>query len=150
MCYVHIGHDSKVGNNIALVNNVNLAGHVQVDDFAIISANVGIHQFSRVGAHAFIAHAALVGKDVPPYVMVTGLTGTSAGSSPCGINSEGLKRRGFTAEQIKKIKEAYKVLYRQGLIIKESLPILEEMAKEHPCLEIFHELLKNSKRGILR
>ena len=147
MCYVHIGHDCQIGNYVCIVNNAGLAGHVRVDDFAFISSGVGIHQFCRVGKHAFIAHAALIGKDVPPYLMVTAVTG---GATPCGINSEGLKRKGFTADQIKKIKEVYKVLYRQGLIIKESTDIIIEMAKEYEYLQPFVDLLEHSKRGILR
>lgn len=147
MCYVHIGHDCKVGNNINLVNGVGLAGHVHIDDFAILSSNVGIHQFSRIGRHAFIAHAALVGKDVPPYLMVTAVTG---GCSPCGINTEGLKRRGFSAEDIKKIKEVYKVLYRRGLMTKEAFEIIKDMAKESKVLEPFVEVMGTARRGILR
>lgn len=147
MCYVHIGHDCKVGNYTSLVNGVGLAGHVHIDDFVILSSNVGIHQFCRVGKHAFIAHAALVGKDVPPYLMVTAVT---AGATPCGINSEGLKRRGFTAEDIKKIKEVYKVLYRRGLMIKEALESIKDMAKDCEVLEPFIDVIGTSRRGILR
>ena len=147
MCYVHIGHDCKIGNNTCLVNNVGLAGHVRVDDFAFISSGVGVHQFCRIGQHAFIAHAALIGKDVPPYLMVTGVPG---GATPCGINSEGLKRRGFTPEQIKSIKGVYRVLYRQGNMVKESLEIIKDMAKDNDYLKLFVDLIENSNRGILR
>ncbi|AIT09957.1 UDP-N-acetylglucosamine acyltransferase [Candidatus Francisella endociliophora] len=147
MCYVHIGHDCKVGNNINLVNGVGLAGHVHIDDFAILSSNVGVHQFCRVGKHAFLAHAALVGKDVPPYLMVTAVTG---GCTPCGINSEGLKRRGFSPEDIKKIKEVYKVLYRRGLMTKEALEVIKDMANDHNVLEPFVDVMETSRRGILR
>ncbi|GAB4222125.1 MAG: acyl-ACP--UDP-N-acetylglucosamine O-acyltransferase [Francisella sp.] len=147
MCYVHIGHDCKIGNNVSLVNGVGLAGHVHVDDYAILSANVGIHQFCRVGQHTFIAHAALVGRDVPPYIMVTAVT---ASSTPCGINTEGLKRRGFTSEDIKKIKDVYRVLYRKGLMLKEAFEIIKEMAKEDKILEPFVDVISNSRRGILR
>ena len=147
MCYVHIGHDCKVANKICLVNGVCLAGHVHIKDFAYLSANVGVHQFCQVGEHAFIAHAALVAKDVPPYLMITATVG---GATPCGINSEGIKRRGFSAEQIKLIKEVYKVLYRRGLMAKESFEVIKEMAKENDALEPFVDLIGTSKRGILR
>ncbi|ABK90345.1 acyl-ACP--UDP-N-acetylglucosamine O-acyltransferase [Francisella tularensis subsp. novicida] len=147
MCYVHIGHDCKIGSYINLVNGVGLAGHVHIDDYAILSSNVGVHQFCRVGKHAFIAHAALVGKDVPPYLMVTAV---NAGSTPCGINTEGLKRRGFTPEEMKKIKEVYKVLYRKGLMMKEAFEIIKEMAKEDKVLEPFVDVIGTSRRGILR
>lgn len=147
MCYVHIGHDCKVGSNINLVNGVGLAGHVHIEDYAILSSNVGVHQFCTVGKHAFIAHAALISKDVPPYLMVTAVLG---GATPCGINSEGLKRRGFTAEQIKSIKEVYKVLYRRGLMMKESFEMIKEMAKKEIVLQSFVDLMSVSRRGILR
>lgn len=147
MCYVHIGHDCKVGNNISLVNGVGLAGHVHIKDYAILSSNVGVHQFCTVAEHAFIAHAALVSKDVPPYLMVTAVVG---GATPCGINSEGLKRRGFTPEQLKAVKEAYKVLYRRGLMVKESYEVIKEMAKNEEVIKPFEELMSNARRGILR
>jgi UDP-N-acetylglucosamine acyltransferase len=147
MCYVHIGHDCKVGNNINLVNGVGLAGHVHIEDYAILSSNVGVHQFCTVGSHAFVAHAALVSKDIPPYLMVTAVVG---GATPCGINSEGLKRRGFTPDQIKNIKEVYKVLYRRGLMVKESFEVIKEMAKEDAVLKPFADLMSTSRRGILR
>ena len=147
MCYVHIGHDCKVANNICLVNGVGLAGHVHIENYAYLSSNVGVHQFCIVAEHAFIAHAALVAKDVPPYLMVTATVG---GATPCGINVEGLKRRGFTVEQIKKIKEVYKVLYRRGLMLKESSEVIKEMAKEDAILKPFADLMSTSKRGILR
>jgi UDP-N-acetylglucosamine acyltransferase len=147
MCYVHIGHDCKVGNNVNLVNGVGLAGHVTIEDFVIISANVGVHQFCRVGKYAFIAHAALIGKDVPPYIMVTAVTG---GATPCGINSEGLKWHGFTADEIKLIKDVYKVMYRQGLMVKEAYEVIKDMAKENEVLKPFVDVMSNSKRGMLR
>ena len=147
MCYVHIGHDCKIGNHVNLVNGVGLAGHVHIEDYVIVSANVGVHQFCRIGTHSFIAHAALIGKDVPPYIMVTAVTG---GATPCGINSEGLKRRGFTAEQIKLIKDVYKILYRQGLMVKEALEVIKGMAKDNDVLIPFVDVMCASKRGILR
>ncbi len=147
MCYVHIGHDCKLANNICLVNGVGLAGHVHIENFAYLSANVGVHQFCIVAEQSFIAHAALVAKDVPPYLMVTSTVG---GATPCGINTEGLKRRGFTPKQIKKIKEVYKVLYRRGLMVKESFVVIKEMAKEDAVLKPFVDLISTSRRGILR
>ncbi|MFC4893163.1 acyl-ACP--UDP-N-acetylglucosamine O-acyltransferase [Pseudofrancisella aestuarii] len=147
MCYVHIGHDCKIGNYVSLVNNVGLAGHVRVDDFVIISANVGVHQFCRIGAHSFIAHAALIGKDVPPYIMVTG---RGAHASPCGINSEGLKRRGFDTDQMRKIKEVYRLLYRQGLTLKEAYPLIKDMAEEHAYIKPFVDVIESTDRGILK
>lgn len=147
MCYVHIGHDCKIANNVCLVNGVGLAGHVHVDEFVYMSANVGVHQFTRVGQGCFIASLSSITKDVPPYLMVMP---TIAGATPCGINVEGLKRRNFTAEQIKKIKNVYRVIYRQGLIIKESLEIIKDMSKNEVILQPFIDVISSSKRGILR
>jgi len=151
MCYVHVGHDCQIGNNIMFVNNVGLAGHVRVHDYAIISTSVGVHQFVRIGSFSFIAHGAMVGRDVPPFVMITGNTGTTSGASPKGINSEGLKRANFTPEQIKAVKSCYRVLYRQGLILKDAITKIKEMAKEEEVLEIMVDFLRCSeKRGITR
>jgi UDP-N-acetylglucosamine acyltransferase len=94
MNYVHIGHDCRIGNNVTLVNYCGLAGHVIIDDNAMIGVSCGVHQFARIGSHSFIAHGTMVSQDVPPYIMVTG--GSKA--TPCGINVEGLKRSGFTRE----------------------------------------------------
>lgn len=146
MNYAHIGHDCVIGNNVTLVNNAGLAGHVRVDDYATIGVSSGVHQFCRVGAYAFISHMALVTQDVPPYLMVTGHPTTS----PCGVNTEGLKRRGFTPEQIKVIKDAYKVLYRQGLRLVEAAEKLKEMAVSEPAVGLFVEIIENTKRGIIR
>ncbi|WP_440994465.1 acyl-ACP--UDP-N-acetylglucosamine O-acyltransferase [Cysteiniphilum litorale] len=146
MNYVHIGHDCRVGNNVTLVNNAALAGHVHVDDFATIGINSGIHQFCRIGSYAFIAHMALITQDVPPYLMVT----ASPTTSPCGINVEGLKRAGFSSQDIRQIREAYKVIYRQGLRLVEAIEKLKVMQQETPAIERFVTLLESSKRGIIR
>ena len=144
MNYVHIGHDCKIGNNVTLVNNANLAGHVHVDDFATIGVNSGVHQFCQIGSYAFIAHMALITQDVPPYLMV------ASTASPCGINIEGLKRGGFAQKEIRKLREAYKVIYRQGLRLTEAIEKLKAMQHETPAIKRFITLLKNSKRGIIR
>lgn len=146
MNYVHIGHDCQVGNHVTLVNNSALAGHVRVDDFATIGISSGIHQFCRVGAYAFIAHMALITQDVPPYLMVT----ASPATSPCGINVEGLKRAGFLAKDIRGLREAYKVIYRQGLRLVDAIEKLKSMQQATPAIERFITLLESTKRGIIR
>ncbi len=146
MNYVHIGHDCHVGNNVTLVNSAGLAGHVHVDDYATIGVSCGVHQFCRVGAYAFISHMALITQDVPPYLMVA----SSPTTSPCGINVEGLKRSGFSAETIRGLRDAYKVIYRQGLRLVEAVEKLKTMQKQIPEVDLFIELLESSTRGILR
>ncbi len=148
MNYVHIGHDCVIGNNVTLVNYSGLAGHVRVDDFATIGVSCGVHQFSRIGAYAFIAHSAMVLQDVPPYLMVTG--GSKA--SPCGVNVEGLKRAKFTKEQISNIRKVYKVLYRQGLRLSEALEVITKFRNENSAEELtpFITALENTHRGIIR
>lgn len=146
MNYVHIGHDCKVGNNVTLVNNAALAGHVCVGDFATIGINSGIHQFCLIGAYSFIAHMSVITQDVPPYLMVS----SSPNTSPCGINVEGLKRTGFSSEDIRNLREAYKIIYRRGLRLVEAIEKLKLMQHRTPAVKRFISLLENSKRGIIR
>lgn len=144
MAYVHIAHDCVVGNHIIFVNNASLAGHVHVQDYATIGGFVGIHQFCTIGAYSFIT-AAMVGKDVPPYVMVTGNT-----AKVCGLNTVGLKRRGFSSETIVMLRRAYNILYRQGLNVKQAIIELEKMAIECPEIQLFIDAITNSSRGVVR
>ncbi|MFZ9034986.1 MAG: acyl-ACP--UDP-N-acetylglucosamine O-acyltransferase [Francisellaceae bacterium] len=145
MNYVHIGHDCQIGNNVTLVNNAALAGHVRVDDFATIGVGCGVHQFCHIGSYAFISHAALVTQDVPPYLMVA-----AQPTTPKGVNAEGLKRAGFSPEAIKGIKDAYKIIYRQGLRMVEAIEKLKQLQKNVPEVERFVIALESSKRGIIR
>lgn len=145
MAYVHIAHDCVVGNHTTFANNAQLAGHVHVDDWAILGGYTGVHQFCHVGAHVMTAVGTVVLQDVPPYLMAAGNT-----ASPYGINVEGLKRRGFHAEAITALKRAYRVLYKSGLMLEEARVKLEEMAREQPDVGRFVEFLQLSKRGIIR
>ena len=145
MAYVHIAHDCVLGDNIILANNVSLAGHCHVSDWVIFGGFSGLHQFCRVGAHAFLGKYAGLSQDVPAYVMVAGTP-----PAPHGINSEGLKRRGFSAQQIANIRHAYKVLYRSGLKLVEAVAELERLAAKQPELEIFVASIRNSNRSIVR
>jgi UDP-N-acetylglucosamine acyltransferase len=145
LAYVHIAHDCRVGNNTVFSNNATLAGHVRVGDWVIFAGFSGAHQFCHVGAHSFLGMYAGASRDVPAYTMVAGQPAT-----PRGINIEGLKRRNFTSEQIKNIKNAYRVVYRKGIKLVDAIAELEELEKEQPELEIFVQSLHTSGRGLLR
>jgi len=145
MAYVHIAHDCRVGSHCIFANNATLAGHVHVGDHAIFAGFTGAHQFCRIGAHAFMGMYAGTSRDVPAYTMVGG---QPPGAK--GINSEGLKRRGFTADQIRNIKNAYRVVYRKGLKLAEAIAELESVAAGQPELDLFIDSLKTSERGIIR
>lgn len=145
MAYVHIAHDCQVGNRTTFANNAQLAGHVHVDDWAILGGYTGIHQFCRVGAHTMTAVGTVVLQDIPPYVMAAGNTAT-----PFGINAEGLKRRGFSPEALMTLKRAYRTLYKSGLMLDEAKLRLEEEVGAHPELQPILDFLAVSKRGIIR
>ncbi|GAA4878288.1 acyl-ACP--UDP-N-acetylglucosamine O-acyltransferase [Ferrimonas pelagia] len=145
MAYTHVAHDCVVGNHVILANNASIAGHVQVDDWAILGGMTGVHQFVHIGAHAFTAGCSLVLQDVPPYVMVSGQS-----AAPRAINSEGLKRRNFSKEAVLAVRRAYKLLYRSGFTTAEALPQLKEMAQQHPEVAPMAEFVENSSRGIVR
>jgi UDP-N-acetylglucosamine acyltransferase len=145
MAYVHVAHDCSVGNNTIFANNATLAGHVSVGDWAILGGFTGVHQFVRVGAHSFCGVGTVLLQDLPPFVTVSGNP-----SAPHGINSEGLKRRGFTSEGIMAIKRAYKTLYRNGLTLDEARKQIAEAALEQPELQQFSDFIAESGRGIVR
>lgn len=145
MSYVHLAHDCVVGNNTILANCTQLAGHVEVFDFAVLGGFTGVHQFCRVGAHAITGVGSVVLADVPPFVTAMGNT-----AQPHGINSEGLKRRGFTAEGIAEIRRAYKTLYRSGLTFEQAKRALDEKAATVPEIKVLADFLAGSKRSIIR
>lgn len=145
MAYCHVAHDCVLGNHIIMANNASLAGHVKVDDWVIMAGFSGVHQFCHVGAHAFLGMYAAVGKDVPPYTMLGGTP-----TAPFGINSEGLRRRGFTSDAISAIKRGYKTLYRSELTVEQAKEALAEQAHAHPELALYVEFLNKITRGILR
>ena len=145
MAYVHIAHDCVIGNKTIMANNATLAGHVHVGDWVIFGGFSGAHQFCKIGAHAFIGMYAGVNRDVPAYVTVSGTPGV-----PRGINSEGLKRRDFSAEQIRNIKDAYRLVYRKGLKLSEAIEEIAARAESQPELNLFLDTLRSSDRGIVR
>lgn len=142
MVGAHIAHDCSIGNNCILVNNCMLAGHVTIEDRAYVSGGVGIHQFCRVGKLAILGALARIVQDVPPYVMVEG----GGASQIVGLNKVGLRRAGFTADEVLQLKEAYRVIYRQGLRWSEVLHILKTEFSTGPAAA-FHEFMKTGKRG---
>ncbi len=145
MAYVHIAHDCVIGNKTIMANNATLAGHVHVGDWVIFGGFSGAHQFCKVGAHSFVGMYAGVNRDVPAYVTVSGTPG-----APRGINSEGLKRRDFSAEQIRNIKDAYRLVYRKGLKLSEAIDEIAARCESQPELELFLDSLRSSDRGIVR
>ena len=145
MAYVHIAHDCQIGDHTIFANNSSLAGHVDVDDYAILGGFTLIHQFCKIGAHIITAVGSVVFKDIPPYVTAAGYD-----AKPHGINAEGLKRRGFSADTVLQIKRAYKTLYRNGLTLEEAKRELQQQAATCAELGILLEFLGASTRGIVR
>lgn len=145
MAYVHLAHDCQVGNHTIFANNAQLAGHVEVGDYAILGGFTTVHQFVKVGAHIITGLSTVLLQDVPPYVLASGNP-----SAPHGINSEGLKRRGFSNAAIMAIKRAYKTLYKSGLSFDEAKAAIQSQLAEHAELQPLADFLAASTRGIIR
>jgi len=145
MAYCHVAHDCQLGSHIIMANGATLAGHVIVGDWVIFAGFSGAHQFCRIGDHAFLGMYGGVNQDVPAYVMVSGQP-----PRPRGVNSEGLKRRGFSATDIRHIRDAYRTLYRSGLKRNEALDELKQRLAEQPAIAPMIETAEASARGLLR
>ncbi len=145
MAYVHVGHDCVIGDHCILVNNASLAGHVLVGDWAILSGYVLVHQHVNIGAHSFAGAATYLTQDVPPYTMVAGNPAAAR-----TINSEGLRRRGFSPEQIAALNRAYKLIYRKGLKLEEAIAALDAMEDEPAVIRPLADFLRAASRGIVR
>jgi UDP-N-acetylglucosamine acyltransferase len=145
MACVHIAHDCVLGDNIIMANNASLAGHVTVGDWAILSGYSLVHQFCNVGEHSFTSFASHVNQSIPPYVTVSGEKARAK-----GVNTEGLRRRGYTPEQIQQVRRAYKVLYRSGLRLEEAREQLEEMARDHEEIRPWIEFLDATTKSFIR
>jgi UDP-N-acetylglucosamine acyltransferase len=145
MAYVHFAHDCQIGSNTIFANACQLAGHVTVGDWAIFGATTLVHQFVHVGAHAFTGMGTYLAQDLPPYVTAAGNV-----ARPYGINSKGLTRRGFSAQDIQALKRAYRTLYRSGLALDDARRELEGQAAACPPVRAFVDFLQRSKRGIIR
>lgn len=145
MACVHIAHDCVLGDNIIMANNTSLAGHVTVGDWAILSGYSLIHQFCTVGEHSFTSFASHVNQSIPPYVTVSGEKARAK-----GVNTEGLRRRGYSPEQIQQVRRAYKVLYRQGLPLDEAREKLVEMSAESEEIRPLVEFLDTTEKSMIR
>jgi len=145
MAYVHIAHDCKLGNDIVLANNSSLAGHVEIDDFAILGGFTLVHQFCKIGAHIITAVGTIILKDIPPYIRAAG-----DNAKPNGINIEGLKRRNFSTQSILDIKKAYKVIYREGNTIDTAKKMLLDLGKKTNEVNLFIDFINKSNRGLIR
>lgn len=145
MAYVHIAHDCKIGSNVIMANLATLAGHVVVEDFVFIGGVVAVHQFSRIGAHAMVGGFSGVAQDVPPFTMVSGPR-----ARLYGLNTVGLKRRGFSDETINILKKAYKILFRDKLQLKEAIKKVKEELPNIPEVRHLIEFIETNKRGICR
>jgi UDP-N-acetylglucosamine acyltransferase len=141
----HVAHDCVIGDHVIFSNCASIAGHVEVGDWAQLGGLSAVHQFAKIGAHAFVGGGAIVSRDVPPYVMITGNPAV-----PHGVNAEGLKRRGFSPEQIRHIRQAYRILYRMDLKLEDATARLVELAREQPELELLVEFIRHSERSITR
>jgi UDP-N-acetylglucosamine acyltransferase len=145
MANVHVAHDCVLGNHVIVANNVALAGHVHVGDYAILGGFTAVHQFCHIGPHCMTGAGSVVLKDIPAYVMANGNS-----VSPHGMNTEGLKRRGFSEGAIKNLRQAYKIIYRQGLTLEAAIARLNEICVDSGEISILIDSLKQSSRGIIR
>jgi len=145
MAYVHLAHDCQVGNHTVFANNVQLAGHVRVDDYAILGGCTVVHQHCYLGAHCLTALGTIVLQDIPPYVVASGNV-----AKPFGINVEGLKRRGFSAETVAELKRAYKMVYKSGLSLNDAQKQIREQTATCPELQLLLDFISASRRGIVR
>ena len=149
MAYVHLAHDCQIGNHTIFANNAQLAGHVHVEDWVILGGFANVHQFCKIGAHAMVGMSTSLTQDVPPFVI---LSGNPAAAH--GINSEGLKRRGFSSEEIAAIRRSYKLIYKSGLTLDESKTALRKEEQDSPTntthVKQMREFLEHTTRGIVR
>jgi UDP-N-acetylglucosamine acyltransferase len=143
MAYVHVAHDCEVGNHTIFANNASLAGHVKVEDYAVLSGFAGVFQFCRMGAYSFATTNSVIIKDVPPYVKVSGYY-----AKPFGLNTIGLQRRGFSEQTIKELRRAYKILYRNGLTLVKAIEELQKMVC--PEIQQLIQFIETSSAGIIR
>ena len=147
MAYVHIAHDCILKNNTILANGVSLAGHVEIDDFVVLGGLTGIHQFCKLGAHSITMGGTLLSQDVPPYVRAVSRGGNAF---PNGINSEGLKRRGFSSQAILDIKKCYKIIYMKDNSIDDAKKDLIKLKESSQEVELYLDFIERSKRGLIR
>ncbi|MEA3465294.1 MAG: acyl-ACP--UDP-N-acetylglucosamine O-acyltransferase [Thermodesulfobacteriota bacterium] len=145
MAYTHVAHDCIVGNHVIMANNATLAGHVEVDDYAILGGMSAVHQFTRIGSYVMASGGSMIAQDLPPYVIAQGDRAKTV-----GLNLIGLKRRGFSSETLTAIKKAYKLVYRSGLRLEEALQQIVDTVEQFPEVVVFTDFIRKSERGIAR
>ncbi len=145
MAYSHVAHDCVLGSNLIFANGATLGGHVEIDDWVIIGGLAAVHQFCKVGAHAFVAGGAIVTRDVPTYVLAAGNPAV-----PHSVNAEGLKRRGFTPQQVRNVRNAFRLLYRSDLSLAEAVARLKELAVTQPEVATLVDFISRSERSLVR
>lgn len=145
MAYAHVAHDCVIGDKVILANAATMGGHVHIGDWAQLGGLAAVHQFCHIGAHAFVGGGSILSRDVPPYVMVAGNP-----ALPKTVNAEGLKRRGFTPEQIRNIRNAYRILYRSELLLADARARIQELAGAQPELAPFVQFIDDSRRSLVR
>lgn len=143
MAYTHIAHDCLLGDNIIIANSSNIAGHVHIDDWAILGGFSGVHQFCHIGAHSFLGIRSHVTQDILPFVLF-------AEGAPRSVNVEGIKRRGFSSEDIRLLKNAYRLIFRKGLKIDEAVEAVSRLDEENESVKVVIDFIKKSQRGIAR
>lgn len=145
MAYSHVAHDCVIKNHVVFSNNASIAGHVVVEDHASLGGLVGVHQFCLIGAHSFAAGGAIIYKDVPPFVTVSGYPAKTN-----GLNSVGLERRGYSLETVQNLRQAYKIVFRKNFTVKEAISELEALVQDCPEVQMMIDFLVKSTRGIVR
>ncbi|MBW2599015.1 MAG: acyl-ACP--UDP-N-acetylglucosamine O-acyltransferase [Deltaproteobacteria bacterium] len=145
MAYCHVAHNCKLGNNIVMANVANLAGHIHIEDYAIIGGLSGVHQFTSIGCHSMISGASAVTQNVPPYVTVSGNH-----ARPYGLNIIGLKRRGFPEKTVENLKKAYRIVFRSSLLLADAAKQIRDEIKDSPEVDHFIEFIEKSERGVCR
>ena len=145
MAYVHVAHDCTIGNHTILANNATLAGHVEIGDHVVLGGFCGVHQFCKIGAHAFAAMFAAINRDVPPFVYAAGQF-----AEPRGVNAEGLKRRGFSSERVAAIRRAYRTLYMSGKTLADARVQLEQQAQSSEDVRSLVDFIDRSERALVR
>jgi len=145
MAYVHVGHDCIIKNDIILANGVQLGGHVIIDDYVTLGGFTGVHQFCTLGKYCFSAISSVIVKDIPPFLIVSGNT-----AKPGGLNRVGLERHGMNKDRLNTLRKAYKIVYREGILLKDALEKLDTLAADSEDVALFLKFIKSSKRGIVR
>ncbi|MDH3315527.1 MAG: acyl-ACP--UDP-N-acetylglucosamine O-acyltransferase [Gammaproteobacteria bacterium] len=145
MAYVHVAHDCQIGNAATMANGTTLAGHVSVGNFVTFGAFTLVHQFCAIGAYSFSAMGTVVFKDVPPFVTISGNS-----AKPHGLNTEGLKRRGFDTDVLRELRRAYKIIYKQGLTVDQALASLDAPARKYAEVAALRDFVAGSTRGVVR